>query len=324
MAEQKAARNPADGLKNSAFLATLLAVLGHAYLGFEQSLAQWAVAVATAYGLTIVFELIDSHCSGTVPRFRGRGLKGALLSFLSPHMTATTMAFLLYTSDRLDAMAFAVAAAIASKYVFRTWNGKRYQHFMNPSNFGIALTFIVLPWVNTIPYQFSENVFGIWDWVVVAVLFGLGFRLNAMFTQRLLLIGAWLGGYALQAIIRTLLTNAVLPHELMMMTGPAFILFSFYMITDPMTSPSSKRSQIAFGLGIAAVYGLLMWLHIVFAIFFSVTIVAGIRGAYMVIENHVLGRALAVSRVVPLAAHPSVVPAPVFGGQLAGRVEVGK
>lgn len=274
-------KDPRLGLKNSTFLATLLAVVGHVILGFEQSLAQWGVALAAGYGSAFLFEYIDARSQERRPFYEGGGFKGKVLFLLAPHMTATTMAFLLYTNDRLDALAFAVVAAIGSKHIFRTWDGKRFRHFMNPSNFGIALCFNVLPWTNTIPYHFTERIDGAWDWVVFGTLVMLGTRLNLMFTSRFWLIGAWLIGFVGQAALRSALGTSLLPAELMMMTGPAFALFTFYMITDPQTSPSSRRSQIAYGLGIASVYGALMALHIVFALFFAVTIVCAIRGAYL-------------------------------------------
>jgi hypothetical protein len=65
------------------------------------------------------------------------------------------------------------------------------------------------------------------------------------------------------------------------MTGVAFILYTFYMITDPATTPSGRRDQIAFGLSVAAVYGLLMVTHIVFGLFFALTIVCVCRGLGM-------------------------------------------
>jgi hypothetical protein len=305
--------DPRLGLKNSTTLATILALFGHTVLGFEQSLAQWGVALAAGYGSAFLFDYIDARFQGQRPRYEGGGFKGKVLFLLAPHMTATTMAFLLYTSDRLDALAFAVIAAIASKHIFRTWDGTRFRHFMNPSNFGIALAFFMLPWVNTIPYAFTERTSGFWDWFVLAILFALGTRLNIQFTGRFWLIGSWLLGFFAQAAIRSTFGTSLLPAELMMMTGPAYVLFTFYMITDPQTSPIARRSQIAFGLGIAAVYGLLMTLHIVFAIFFSVTIVCAIRGAYMIIAQTVKQRnviAVPAARTAPL--EPVIVPTAVM------------
>jgi hypothetical protein len=184
---------------------------------------------------------------------------------------------------------------------------------MNPSNFGIALAFFVLPWVNTIPYRVHRAHSPDSGTVRLGDSLALGTRLNIQFTGRFWLIGSWLLGFFAQAAIRSTFGTSLLPAELMMMTGPAYVLFTFYMITDPQTSPIARRSQIAFGLGIAAVYGLLMTLHIVFAIFFSVTIVCAIRGAYMIIAQTVKQRnviAVPAARTAPL--EPVIVPTAVM------------
>ena len=67
----------------------------------------------------------------------------------------------------------------------------------------------------------------------------------------------------------------------MPMSGVAFLLFTFYMVTDPPTTPSSTRGQILFGSSVAAVYGMLMLAQVVFGLFFSLSIVATVRGIYL-------------------------------------------
>src|SRR5262249_18552488 len=62
------------------------------------------------------------------------------------------------------------------------------------------------------------------------------------------------------------------------MTGMAFILFTFYMVTDPATSPSDYKGQVLFGTAMAAAYGMLVSLHIVFGLFFGLTLVCALRG----------------------------------------------
>jgi hypothetical protein len=62
------------------------------------------------------------------------------------------------------------------------------------------------------------------------------------------------------------------------MTGVAFILFTFYMVTDPATTPFEIRGQVFFGASVAAAYGLLVVSHIVFDLFFALTIVCALRG----------------------------------------------
>jgi hypothetical protein len=63
------------------------------------------------------------------------------------------------------------------------------------------------------------------------------------------------------------------------MTGLTFLLYTFYMVTDPATTPVGKRAQVAFGLSVATVYGLLMVTHVVFGLFFALTLVCTVRGA---------------------------------------------
>jgi hypothetical protein len=293
-------RDPRNGLRTSATLATVLTLLGHAVLGFEQPVAMVLVALVTGYSCAIFFEWLDARVNRRQPGYRGRGWKGVVDYLLSAHMTSITMSFLIYTNSRMGVMAFAVAAAIASKYLFRVEMDGRQQHFMNPSNFGIALTIVLFPWVGPIPYIFTEHVTGVFDVLVPAVFFLLGFRLNFLFTQRIPLIVSWLGAYVFQAFARWLLLDQRWEAPLAAMSGAAFLLFTFYMITDPRTSPSSVRGQIGFGASIGLVYCILIAFQLTFTFFFAVTVVAGARGVLLCVVAWRRRRAQ-VSSPVPLA-----------------------
>jgi enediyne biosynthesis protein E5 len=61
------------------------------------------------------------------------------------------------------------------------------------------------------------------------------------------------------------------------MIGVAFVLFSFYMISDPATTPFGVRSQVVFGASVAAVYGILVVMHVVFGLFFALSAVTCAR-----------------------------------------------
>src|SRR5438093_12908980 len=79
---------------------TVITVVGHAYLGFEQSYAQPLVALVTAYSMQVLLEGIDARCGGRRPRFAGGFLK--LVDFLlSAHITALAVVMVLYYNDRL-------------------------------------------------------------------------------------------------------------------------------------------------------------------------------------------------------------------------------
>ncbi|HEX5433153.1 MAG TPA: enediyne biosynthesis protein UnbU, partial [Candidatus Angelobacter sp.] len=88
-----------------------------------------------------------------------------------------------------------------------------------------------------------------------------------------------------QAVIRSSVFGTPLMAALNPMTGVAFILFSFYMISDPATTPFSARGQVAFGAAVASAYGLLLVTHVVFGLFFALTTVSGVRAVTQYVWN---------------------------------------
>jgi len=298
MAEQIAAKKDMRlaALRRFATAITILNVLGHTVLGFEQSLAQPVIALLTAYATEILLETLESRRLGRKPRFLGPGT--AFVDFmLSAHITGLAVAMLLYANDRLLPIAFAAAAAIGSKHLFRIGTNGASRHFFNPSNLGITATLLAFPWVGIAqPYMFTENLSGGWDWLLPAVIICSGTFLNSVFTKRIPLILTWLGVFVLQAAARHFLFGNLFLPSLNPMTGVAFLLFTFYMVTDPATTPVTRRGQIAFGAAMAAAYGLLMSFHIVFGLFFGLTLVCAGRGALLYAKSLAAQRAEARER----------------------------
>ncbi|HEX8186631.1 MAG TPA: RnfABCDGE type electron transport complex subunit D [Blastocatellia bacterium] len=266
------------GLRRFAVAITILNILGHTFFGFEQSIAQPLVSLATAYTLEIIFELIDARKNRRAPHFAG-GLRSLIDFLLSAHISALAVAMLLYCNDRLWPVVFATAIAISSKSILRIPIGGASRHFFNPSNFGITMTLLAFPWVGIAPpYHFTERLDTVGDWLLPAFIVLSGSFLNARFTHKLPLIAGWLGGFVLQALLRSAVWGTPITSALLPMTGVAFILYTFYMVTDPATTPTSYRNQIMFGASVAAMYGILLTVHIVFGLFFALTIVCTLRG----------------------------------------------
>ena len=267
------------GLRRFAVAITVLNILGHAFFGFEQSLAHPVAALIAAYSAELLLEFIDARCNRRALRFMGGGVRRFVDFLLSAHITGLACAMLLYANERLGPVIFAAVVSICSKCLLRVPAERGTRHFFNPSNFGITVTLLVFAWVSVAPpYQFTENMTGFGDWVLPAVIICTGTFLNARFTKRLPLIAAWLGGFVAQAAFRSLVFDTPFEASLVPMTGVAFILYTFYMVTDPATTPSGRREQIVFGVSVAAVYGVLMMAHVVFGLFFALTIVCGVRG----------------------------------------------
>jgi hypothetical protein len=274
--------NRLGGLRRFAIAITVLNILGHAFFGFEQSFAQPVVALLSAYSAELLLEFIDARFNRRPLRFLGGGPRKFVEFLLSAHITGLACAMLLYANERLGPVIFAAVVAICSKCILRAPVGRGTRHFLNPSNFGITATLLAFSWVSVAPpYQFTENMTGVGDWILPAVIICTGTFLNARFTHRLPLIAAWLGGFVVQAAVRSVFLDTPFGAGLVPMTGVAFILYTFYMVTDPATTPEGRRDQIVFGFSVAAVYGLLMTTHIVFGLFFALTIVCTVRGAWM-------------------------------------------
>jgi enediyne biosynthesis protein E5 len=264
-------------------LMIVLNVFGHTVLGFEQSWITPFIAVGSACAAQLVLELVDCWANNRNPRLGSNPFEVA--SFFLPSMiTGFACAMLLFPNEHLMPIVFAAVLSIASKLLFRAPVGNRTQHFFNPSNFGITITLLLFPFVGVSPpYHFTENVTGVWDWVVPGVILFTGILIHAFCTGRLPLVLAWLGGFVLQAVARHLIFGVPLLVPLVPMTSAAFILFTLYMIPDPATTPIKIPGQIAFGLAVALIYGLSQAMHMVFGLFLVLTFVSLVRGVALTI-----------------------------------------
>ncbi len=338
--------NHLGGLRRFALAITIFNILGHFWLGFEQSYAQPLASLASAYVTQLLLEALEAWARRRRPGFTN-GIGALVNSLLSAHITGLACAMLLYANDRIWVVCFASAAAIASKTLFRTpvgsakgawplllfqfvlflfllqtgeatsqwipvapgWTpafragvlaltlvlaamvpaGAPTRHYLNPSNFGIAVTLLLFPWVGiAAPYQFTENLGGIGDWVLPMAIICTGSFLNTWYTRRIPLALAWVGAFALQAVVSSLVLwcstgYCPMASRLSAMTGVTFVLFSFYMVTDPATTPERPGAQVAFGASVALVYSLLVMCHMVFGLFVALVIVCTARGLGMYI-----------------------------------------
>lgn len=267
---------------------TVLTVLGHTVLGFEQAYLTPVVGVIAALVTEILLESVEAAVNRRRPRYVDRA--GAVLDFLLPaYIAGLACAMLLYANDRLMPVALAAVVGVASKYVVRVRVGGRSRHVLNPSNAGIVVVLLLFPWVGIAPpYEFTEWITGWWGAVVPVLLLVAGTMLNATLTGRVPLILAWVGGFGLQAVLRAGLTDVSLVSALLPMSGTAFILFTNYMITDPGTTPTRARDQVFFGLTVAAAYGVLVASHVVFGLFFALAITCVLRATRLTLEKLVV------------------------------------
>lgn len=161
---------------------------------------------------------------------------------LSAIITSLSLSILLNYSHDYWLLLVPVFFAIGSKYLF-TFNGK---HNYNPAQ--VAVTFSLIFCGDLITSAPAYQWYGMESISVLIVVLGLFFVLPQI--NRLYLVGTFLIGYTLQTLFRAWLMQHHLPFATLFLgsiTSPAFFLFTFFMITDPATSPGPKREQIKAG-----------------------------------------------------------------------------
>lgn len=267
-------------LRNFALSISVFNIFGYTLLGFEQPWLWPLLAIATGYTTEIVFELISAWANRRRPRFLGRGPRGMYEFLLPAHITALAANMLLYANNQILPILFAVMVGVSAKHVLQAPIRGRMRHYMNPSNFGIAVTLLCFgSWVSIAPpYEFTEKANTFFRILIPIVIATAGTVLNTALTKRTALIVGWLGGFAIQAFLRHWLWHVALFSALGPMTGVAFVLFTNYMISDPGTTPTKGRNQFMFGSSVAMVYGVLMLFQVTYTLFFATAIVCGLRG----------------------------------------------
>lgn len=165
-------------------------------------------------------------------------LKSAIISSLS--------LCLLFRCDQYLIIALAAFITIASKFIFRA-NGK---HFFNPANIGICATILFTGqgWIS--PGQWGSD--GLWLFLVGI----LGFLVVTK-ADRMELAICFILGFGIPQVVRMYFYQGwpadALTHQF---TNGALLLFTFFMITDPASTPTHKTVRIvwAFIIGLLAFY----------------------------------------------------------------------
>jgi Na+-translocating ferredoxin:NAD+ oxidoreductase RnfD subunit len=266
------------GLRRFAITISVVNILGHIVLGFESSWAQMFVALLTAYATEIVLEIADARANKRACRFTGG--TGKLIDFLlSAHIAGLAVSMLLYTGELLLPFVFASAVAIASKALFTAPVDGFRRHFLNPSNTGIAITVLLFPVLSPImPWQFTEGLSVGTSRAFPVLLVCLGIFMNWRYSKRLPLVLGWVIAFALQGELRCVMNDLPFIVGLIPMTGVGFILFTFYMVTDPGSTPTHWREQLIFGGMIGLVYSFLVLAQVSYGFYYALFIVCFSRG----------------------------------------------
>ena len=160
-------------------------------------------------------------------------------------ITGLSLSLLLRTGD-VWVMALAAVLAIVSKFVIQL----RGKHLFNPAAFGIVFVLLAThgAWVS--PGQWGASIW------VAALVFLLG---GAVLTHapRLDTAAAFLAAHFALLLARANWLGDPLTIPLHQMMTGSLLVFAFFMITDPRTTPNSRLGRILFAVIVA---GLSHWL----------------------------------------------------------------
>lgn len=160
---------------------------------------------------------------------------------LSALITSCSLTLLLRT-DLISLAMFAAIIAIGSKFLVRV----RGKHVFNPAN--VALVSLMLlsddAWVSS----------GQWGSATISALAlaCLGFLVLTR-ARRAETTIAFIAAYGLLLLVRALWLGDPLSIPLHQLQNGALLIFAFFMISDPKTSPNSPVGRIAFGALVASV-----------------------------------------------------------------------
>jgi hypothetical protein len=216
-----------------ATLGTLL-TYGMLRLGFDIALDQVAVTLGSALAAQTGFEWVTAHKAGT-SLTAGRlvsGLKSALISALS--------LCLLLRTDWLALAALASVVAVGSKFLIRV----RDKHVFNPTNLAIVAMMLATDSVWVSPGQWGSHA---------ALGFGLACAGLMVVTRaaRADVTVAFMAAWAGLLVARSISLNEPMTIPLHRLEGGAFLLFSFFMISDPKTTPDSRAGRVIFATLVA-------------------------------------------------------------------------
>lgn len=216
-----------------AALLTVYALLGCTVLRFGRDPLQMLLTVGAAC-------ILDAALAWVLRRQR--------LVPVSAYISGLSLALLLNYSHDYFLLFLPVLLTIGSKHLL-TFRGR---HVFNPSMFGVAASLIVGgDLISTAPaYQWGGT------WAMSAFLAMAAVVLFVSRIGRNALIVSFLAFYTLQIAVRAYIMRWYLPPEALLLgtlTSAPFFLFVFYMITDPATSPSSRRGQVALAFALTVV-----------------------------------------------------------------------
>ena len=216
-----------------------LLIWGITYLGFTIPLSH----VITAFSVGILAQTSFSKYYGLPCHSPSSLFKNSLSSLNS----VMSILLLLHANSWLW-IALASLIAISSKFLIRYHN----KHIFNPSNIGIVAALLLSGSSWAAPGQWGQAL-----WVTL-LLAGSGLILLIGFSRMLTSISFLLVFISL-TFLRALWLGDPLVIPIHQLQSGALLIFAFFMLSDPMTSPNTNTGRVIFGTWVGVVSWILQY-----------------------------------------------------------------
>lgn len=205
---------------------SLLSFLSFGILLLEWEVNPWHI-------LAIWLTALSVQLAGALLTMRGQPFAQKLLTLKSAIITSLSLSIIL-RADAAWTMVAAAAIAIGSKFVLRI-NGK---HLFNPANIGIviAVKFMHSAWISPAQWGNDMTVFFL---VATAGLFVL-LRVQRLDTSLAFLAAYFIAEYSWNCLYLGWSLDFIL-HKF---SSGSLYLFTFFMITDPKTTPDARPARM--------------------------------------------------------------------------------
>ncbi|HKJ69118.1 MAG TPA: hypothetical protein VKA68_14260 [bacterium] len=228
-------------------LITLILLAGHLSFGILASYR----TVILAVGTSMITELVLA-----------RLVVGKWRNLSSAYITGISVSILI-RSPMFWPYALCAMISIATKYVLRY----RGRHLWNPSNFGVSWMLFTAPFsVAGLSIQWGNNLWPMLIiWPLGLVIVWRARRFHVTFT--------YIVSFIVLSGLRSVITGASFLAEVAPLTGPMYQLFVLFMITDPVTTVSSRKGRILVAFLIALVEFVLRLNEFIYAPFYALFLV---------------------------------------------------
>jgi Na+-translocating ferredoxin:NAD+ oxidoreductase RnfD subunit len=238
---------------------TTLQVLGQTAFQFRVSIAQILISLLTCAVLEVAITFRKQHI---------------LMWPASAMLTGNGVAFILrvpgtHHGDWWSLRGWWIfmgtaAVSLLSKYVIK-WRGN---HIFNPSNIGLVLCFVLLGRNRAEPLDFWWGPVSPWLLLAFAVIVAGGLFILSRLKLLWIAVSFWLAFAAGIAVLAATGHSMVARWHLgpitggyfwwALLTSPEVLVFLFFMLTDPKTTPRGQRDRVVYAVSVGLLAALLI------------------------------------------------------------------